>query len=40
MICGAEEDFKDNAQIVCDGLAEIGMQNHILPKDIYNPLQR
>lgn len=40
MVCGFEDDFKENAQIVCDGLAEIGMQNHITPKDIYSPLQR
>lgn len=40
MVCTTDDDFKDNAQIVCEGLAEIGMQNHILPKDICNPLQR
>jgi len=40
MVCSFEDDFKENAQIVCDGLAEIGMQNHITAKDIANPLQR
>ena len=40
MVCTSDEDYKENAQIVCEGLAEIGLQNHITPKDICNPLQR
>ena len=40
MVCTMEEDYKDNATAVCEGLQEIGMLNHITPKDIFNPLQR
>ena len=40
MLCSTEEDFKDNANILCEHLAEIGLQNHISAKDIYSPLQR
>lgn len=40
MICSSEEDYKENAQTLCESLAEIGLQNHITPKDIYHPLQR
>lgn len=40
MVCTSEEDYKENANVVCEGLKEIGMLNHITPKDISNPLQR
>jgi hypothetical protein len=40
MICSSEEDYKDNATTLCEALAEIGLLNHITPKDIHKPLQR
>jgi hypothetical protein len=40
MVCTTDDDYKDNAAILCEHLAEIGLQNHITAKDIYSPLQR
>lgn len=40
MICTNEEDYKENATVLCEQLAEIGLQNHITPKDFIHPLQR
>lgn len=40
MVCASEEDYKENAATLCEHLAEIGLQNHISPKDIHHPLQR
>ena len=40
MLCSTDDDYRDNAQVVCEGLTEIGLLNHISPKDICNPLQR
>ncbi len=39
-ICATDEDYKFNASTLCDALKEIGLLNHILPRDIYSPLQR
>ena len=40
VICTVEEDYKSNATILCDALKEIGLLNHVVPRDIYSPLQR
>ncbi len=40
LICGSEEDYKENANALCQALEEIGLKSHMTPKDIYSPLQR
>lgn len=40
VLCSNEEDYRQNANIVVKGLEEIGLNSHILPKDISHPLQR